>query len=119
MNIWFLYVSLTDLTLNLSNWVLYYDRRFLLLSDSYGFVDVGRSLYDERTGLSFTIAAGLRERGYFESESRGTRDHILLSQIRDFPFVASYDSHGYGGGIRPRLHKGFSRIHECAAFYNC
>jgi hypothetical protein len=65
------------------------------------------------------------------SESRGTRDHILLSQIRDFPnlegqvpvfisprnrvaqlypqalcslFVASYDSHGYGGGIRTRLH---------------
>jgi hypothetical protein len=38
------------------------------------------------------------------SESRGTRYHILLSQIRDFPFVASYDSQGYGGGIRPRLH---------------
>jgi hypothetical protein len=31
------------------------------------------------------------------SESRGTRDHILLSQFRDFPFVASYDSQGYGG----------------------
>jgi hypothetical protein len=38
----------------------------------------------------------------FGSDSRGTRDHILLSQIRDF--VASYDSQGYGGGIRPRLH---------------
>jgi hypothetical protein len=61
------------------------------------------------------------------SESRGTHDHILLSQIRDSPnlegqvpvfiiprnmvaqvylqalgslFVASYDSHGYGGGVR-------------------
>jgi hypothetical protein len=57
--------------------------------------------------------------------SCGTHDHILLSQIRDspnfegqfpvfipprnrvaklggsgFPFVASYDSQGYGGGIR-------------------
>jgi hypothetical protein len=65
------------------------------------------------------------------SQSRGTHDHILLSQIRDSPnledqvpvfifarkrvarlypqalgflFVASYDSKGYGGGIRPRLH---------------
>jgi hypothetical protein len=38
------------------------------------------------------------------SESRGTRDHILLSQIRDFLFVASCDSQGYGGGILPRLH---------------
>jgi hypothetical protein len=40
------------------------------------------------------------------SESRGTRDHILPYQIRDFPFVASYDSQGYGGGTRPRLHRG-------------
>jgi hypothetical protein len=69
-----------------------------------------------------------------KSESRGTRDHILLSQIRDSPnlegqvpvfiyprnrvarsysqslvflFVASYDSQGYGGGIRSRLHTGY------------
>jgi hypothetical protein len=41
----------------------------------------------------------------FGPESRGTPDHILLSQIRNFLFVASYDSWGYGGGIRPRLHK--------------
>jgi hypothetical protein len=38
------------------------------------------------------------------SESRGTRDHILLSQIRASLFVASYDSQGYSGGIRPSLH---------------
>jgi hypothetical protein len=64
---------------------------------------------------------------------RGTRDHILLSEIRDYPnlqgqipvfisprirvarlyphamgslFVASYDSHGYGGGIRTRFRTG-------------
>jgi hypothetical protein len=37
-------------------------------------------------------------------ESRGTRDHILLSQIRDFPFVTSYDSQGYSQGILPHLH---------------
>jgi hypothetical protein len=74
------------------------------------------------------------------SESRGTRDHILLPQIRDCPnlegqvpvflsprnrvaqlypkapsslFVASYDSQGYGGGIQTRLH--LARIHECTA----
>jgi hypothetical protein len=67
------------------------------------------------------------------SESRGTHDHILLSQIRDSPnlegqvpilisprnrvaqlypqtlgslFVTSYDSQGWGGGIRPHFHKG-------------
>jgi hypothetical protein len=41
-------------------------------------------LSDERTGLSFTIAVGPRQRSH--SRVRGTRDHILLSQIRDFPF---------------------------------
>jgi hypothetical protein len=67
-------------------------------------------------------------------ESRGTSDHILLSQIRDSPnlevqvsvlislrkrvaqlypqalgylFVASYDSQGYGGGIRTCLYAGW------------
>jgi hypothetical protein len=33
-----------------------------------------------------------------------------LSQIRDFPFVASYDSQGYGGGMRPRLHTGLPKL---------
>jgi hypothetical protein len=41
------------------------------------------AFFDERTCLSFTIAAVARQR------------HIFLSQIRDFP---------YHGGIRPRLH---------------
>jgi hypothetical protein len=56
-----------------------------------------------------------------KSESCGTHYHILLAQIRESPyleahvpvfispgtwflFVASYDSQGYGGGIRSRLH---------------
>jgi hypothetical protein len=81
--------------------------------------------------LSFTTAAGLASAVIFRSESRRTHDHILLSQIRDSPnmegqipvfvyprdtmaqlypqalcslFVASYDSQGYGGGIRSLLH---------------
>jgi hypothetical protein len=68
---------------------------------------------------------------FLRSESQGTHDHILLSQILASPsledqvpvfissrnrvvqlypqtlgslFVASYYSHGYDGGIRPRLH---------------
>jgi hypothetical protein len=35
-------------------------------------------------GLSFTIAAGPRQR-ILKFESRGSHDHILLSQIRDSP----------------------------------
>jgi hypothetical protein len=36
---------------------------------------------EERTGLPFTIAAGLDSAVILGSASRGTSDHILLSQI--------------------------------------
>jgi hypothetical protein len=79
------------------------------------------------------------------SDSRRTRDHILLSQIRDSPnpegqipvfisprnlvaqlypqalgsrFVASYDSQGYGGGIRPSLHTGETRQSKSKLLYD-
>jgi hypothetical protein len=46
------------------------------------------------------------------SESRGTCDHILLPHIVTSLFVASvasYDSQGYGGGIRTRIHTALVR----------
>jgi hypothetical protein len=43
---------------------------------------------------------------FLGSESLGTRDNILISQIGTSLFFASYDSQGHGGGIRPRLHTG-------------
>jgi hypothetical protein len=89
------------------------------------------ALCDERTCLSFTIPAALASAVILRSESRGTHDHILLSQIRDSPnlegqvpvfisprnrvaqlysqalgslFIVSYDSQGYGGDTGSRLH---------------
>jgi hypothetical protein len=44
------------------------------------------ALSEERTGLSFTIAADLTSAVILGSESHGTRNHILLSQIRNFRF---------------------------------
>jgi hypothetical protein len=73
------------------------------------------------------------------SESRGTHDHILKYQIRDFPnlkghiplfifprnrvaqlcpqalgslFIVSYDSQGYGGGIWTRLRTGLLVLYQ-------
>jgi hypothetical protein len=64
------------------------------------------SLSHEKTGLSFTIAAGPRQSNHFVSESHRTRGHTLLSQIGYFIFVAFYDSQDHSGGNRPRLHTG-------------
>jgi hypothetical protein len=48
--------------------------RYLLPFDSYGLVSVGRPLWWEDRSV------------FLESKSLGTRDHILHSQIWDFPF---------------------------------
>jgi hypothetical protein len=86
-----------------------------------------------RLQLLMTIASAI----ILRSECLGTHDHILLSHIRDSPnlegqvpvfisqrmrpaqfypqtlgslFVASYDSQGYGRGIRTRLQTGADQL---------
>jgi hypothetical protein len=66
----------------------------------------------------FYMLLALASAVFLGSESLGTRDHILLSQIWDFHFVASYDSQGHGGGIRPRLHTGMLLALASAVLYN-
>jgi hypothetical protein len=44
------------------------------------------ALSDERSGLSFYVLLVLASAVFLGSESLGTWDHILLSQIWDFPF---------------------------------
>jgi hypothetical protein len=77
----------------------------ILFTVSRGFADVRCALSNERIGLS-QLPLVLASAVIFESEFSGTSDHVLLSPICDFHFVASYDSQCYGGGIRPRLHTG-------------
>jgi hypothetical protein len=62
-----------------------------LRSDLYYFQTVAGllmwgALSDERTGPVFGIAAGPLQRSHSWVPVHGTCDHILLSQIRDFPF---------------------------------
>jgi hypothetical protein len=92
----------------------------------------------------FQLLLDLVSEVILRSESRGTHDHILLSQIRDSPnleeqvpaflslrkrdariypqvlgplFVASYDSQGYGWDIRPRLQTGVALVLVWTAAY--
>jgi hypothetical protein len=60
--------------------------RYLLLFDSYGLVLCGTpSLTRGRVCLLYMLLA-LASAVFLGSEFLGTRDHILLSQIWDFPF---------------------------------
>jgi hypothetical protein len=73
------------------------------------------ALSDDRTGLSFTIAAGPRQRSHSRDRVRGTRDHILCLRFETY----SYDSQGYGGGIRPRLYRRYDRLQmNYVSFYD-
>jgi hypothetical protein len=56
---------------------------------------IWEALSDERTGLSFTFVAGPRQRSHFR----------VRVPWDSWPyFILSYDSQGYGGSIRHRLH---------------
>jgi hypothetical protein len=106
-------------------------RRDFCYYDTVGGLLRWGTVSDEKTGLLFTITAGPRQRSHSQVRVRGSHDQILLSQIRDSPnlkrqvpifitpknrvaqlhpqalsslFVVSYDSQGYGGGIRTRFH---------------
>jgi hypothetical protein len=59
--------------------------RFLLLSDSWAFVDMGSSLTRGRV-CRLELLLVLASAVFFMSVSYGTHDHILLSQIPHFPF---------------------------------
>jgi hypothetical protein len=114
-----------------SVWVL---RPDLYYYQSVASLLMWEALSDQRTGLSFTIAAGLRQHNHSQvrvprgswpqftvSDSRlpNLEDQVpvfishrnrlaqLYPQALGSIFVAIYDSEGYGGGIRHRLHTSF------------
>jgi hypothetical protein len=72
--------------------------------------------------LLVQLLLGLARAVTLGSKSRRTHDHILQSHLRlpqeqgdpvippgtGFPFITSYDSQRYGGGILTRLHTGMT-----------
>jgi hypothetical protein len=105
-----------------------HDQNFYFPTEHLPLESLCNILSDERMGLSFTIAAGPRQRSH--SQIRVPWDswpHFTLSDSRlpqpagQVPVfisprnrvarlypqaLGSYDSQGYGGGIRLRLHTG-------------
>jgi hypothetical protein len=82
--------------------------RYLLLFDSYGLVIVGRPLWRE-DGSVFCICCWSLSAQSLWGPSPLWRATIFYSlRFETSLFVASYDSQGHGGGIRPHLHTGGS-----------
>jgi hypothetical protein len=68
------------------------------------------ALSDGRTGLSFTIPPGPRQRSHFRVRLPWDSWPFYCLRFETSLFVASYNSQVYGGGIRPRLHTRVSLI---------
>jgi hypothetical protein len=81
--------------------------RYLLLLDCYGLVFfVGRPLWRE-DGSVFCICCWPLPAQSFSGPSPSVLATIFYClRFETSLFVASYDSRGHGGGIRPRLHTG-------------
>jgi hypothetical protein len=107
-------------------WVLYYDRRsvslflleystclgfttrFLLLSDSFGFLDVGRSLWREDRSVVYNCCWYSSAQSFSGPSPVGLETIFYSLRFETSFFFATYYLQGYGGGTRPRLHTGVS-----------
>jgi hypothetical protein len=77
-----------------------YDNIFITVKTVAGLLMWG-ALSDDRTGLSFTIAAGPSQRSHSGPRPVGLATIFYCLRFETSLFVASYDSQGYGGGIDP------------------
>jgi hypothetical protein len=78
----------------------------LLLSDSIGFVDMGRSLWREDVSVAYNFCWPLPGQSFSGPPPVGLANIFYCLRFETSIFVNFYDSQGYGGGIRPFLHTG-------------
>jgi hypothetical protein len=82
--------------------------RFLLLSDSYEFVDVGCSLWHEDRSVIYNCCWPSPAHSFSGLSPVGLVTIFYCLRFETSLFVASYDSQGYGGGIDPASTWGFN-----------
>jgi hypothetical protein len=80
--------------------------RFSLLSDDWRFVDMGRPLWREDGSVVYNCSRLLPVQTFSGPTPMGLMTIIYCLRFETSLFVASYDSQGYGGGIRVRLNAG-------------
>jgi hypothetical protein len=91
--------------------------RFLLLSDSCGFVDVGRYLWREDGSVVYNCSWPSPAQSFSGPSPMGLVIIFYCFRLKTSLFIASYDSQGYGGGIRPSLHTGASLFWPVAQYF--
>jgi hypothetical protein len=80
--------------------------RYLFLSDSYVLVPVGRRLWREDGSVFCMCRWALPAQPLSGPSPLGLATVFYCLRFETSLFVASYDSQGHGGGIRPRHHTG-------------
>jgi hypothetical protein len=81
--------------------------KFLLLSDSCVFVDVGSFLWREDGSDVYNYCWPSPAQSFSGLSPLRLVAIFYCLRFETSLFVASYDSQGYGGGIRSRLHAGY------------
>jgi hypothetical protein len=84
-----------------------YDQIFVTVR-CCGFIDVGRSLWREDGSAVYNCCWSSPAQSSSGPSPLGLATVFYCFRFQTSNFVASYDSQGYGGGIRSRLHTGCS-----------
>jgi hypothetical protein len=92
--------------------------RYLLLFDSYGRVFVERPLWREDGSVICTCCWPLPAQSFSGPSPLELATIFYCLRFETSRFVASYDSQGHGGGIRPRLHTSFLIDSRNCSAYN-
>jgi hypothetical protein len=83
--------------------------RSWLLSDICGFLDLGRPLWREDESVFYSCCWPSPAQSFSGPSPVGLVAIFYCLRFEASFFVASYDSQGHGGGIRPRHHTGTTR----------
>jgi hypothetical protein len=92
--------------------------RSWLLSDSCGFVGLGRPLWRADGSAVCNCYWPSPAQSFLGLSHVGLVAIFYCLRFETSFFVASYDLQGHGGGIRPCLHMGDEWIHKWTVFYN-
>jgi hypothetical protein len=92
--------------------------RYLLLFGSYGLAFVGRPFWREDGSVFCICCCPLPAQSFSGPSPLVLVTIFYCLRFETSLFVASYDSQGHGGGIRPRFHTGLSRENRLPLLYS-